>query len=200
MNTVNRFCTVKKDVSCMIIKIAASSVLIVAICLMVLGSDYNMAVDAVSVGDYEYQLIIDGSEAEIIGYKGTETDIVIPREINGYQVTSIGARAFYSKRLTSVSIPDSIKYIKEYAFTYNKLTDVTFPDSVISISHNAFTHNRLVDVIIGEGIETIEGAAFADNNLESVTIYPKSITIQKRAFINNQSDASDLTIYGASRY
>ena len=83
------------------------------------------------------------SSGEVTGlssYGKTQSDIVIPREINGISVTSIGYGAFSGcKNLTSVTIPDSVTSIGEYAF-YNctSLAGITIPDSVTSIDEKAF--------------------------------------------------------------
>ena len=51
-------------------------------------------------------------EVEITGYTGNDTDLVIPEEINGYKVVSIGFRAFENcKSLKSVAMPAGIIYI-----------------------------------------------------------------------------------------
>ena len=64
----------------------------------------------------------------ITGYKFLDPDcgknVVIPAEIDGKPVTSIGDYAFYDNQLTSVVIPGSVKSIGNYAFQENRLTDV----------------------------------------------------------------------------
>jgi hypothetical protein len=60
----------------------------------------------------------------ILEYTGAQTDIEIPSAINGIRVTSIG-RAFENKRLTSVTIPDSVTSIGRDAFSSNQLTSIT---------------------------------------------------------------------------
>ena len=52
--------------------------------------------DAVVSGDFKYIVNEDGETATITGYAGTPSgDLVIPEEIDGYTITSIGSRAFY---------------------------------------------------------------------------------------------------------
>jgi len=59
-------------------------------------------------GDYTYALV--NGEAKITKYSGTATELVIPSEIDGYKVTSVGASTFDGNRnLVSVTIPDSVK-------------------------------------------------------------------------------------------
>jgi len=84
----------------------------------------------------------------IVEYTGDNKEVVIPREINGKLVTSIGKWAFYGKDLVSVVIPDTVTKISEWAFANNELTEVNVPDSVISIGHNSFAYNELKEVNI----------------------------------------------------
>ncbi len=66
----------------------------------------------------EYELSDDGTAYTVVGIADTETtNIVIPAAYNGLPVTSIGDRAFYGcSGLTSITIPDSVTSIGEYAF------------------------------------------------------------------------------------
>ena len=73
-------------------------------------------------------------------YQGTDTEVVIPSEIEGKPVISIGHSAFWDcTSLTSVIIPDGVTSIGDCAF-YNctDLTSVEIPDSVTSIGVHVF--------------------------------------------------------------
>ena len=72
----------------------------------------------------------NGSGITVTGYEGElPADMVLPREIDGKKVTSIGDEAFaLCGSLTSVTIPDSVTSIGDYAFAWcDSLTSVTIP-------------------------------------------------------------------------
>ena len=70
----------------------------------------------------------------------TDTVVRIPyHSLAGDLVTGIAERAFYDEALTSITIPDSVTSIGEYAFYGCKsLTSVTIGNSVTSIGISAF--------------------------------------------------------------
>ena len=67
-------------------------------------------------------------------------ELVIPEQIQGLPVTSIGYGAFRDCRnLTSITIPNGVTSIDHRAFDgCRSLTSITIPDSVTSIGINAF--------------------------------------------------------------
>jgi len=86
--------------------------------------------------------------------------IVLPNEIWGELITSIGDSAFKNAGLSYVVIPNSVRTIGDSAFKNNQLTSVTFPDSVTSIGAQAFTDNQLSKVVIPESVKFIGEKAF----------------------------------------
>ncbi len=69
---------------------------------------------------------------------------------------------FYLKSdLTSVTIPDDVKYIGKFSFARTGLKSVVIPDSVRSIGFGAFYHcDDLKEVIIPDTVTEIEPQAF----------------------------------------
>ena len=60
--------------------------------------------------------IISAEEVEIAAYDGTASSLTIPSKVNGYDVTAVGEQAFMNQAITSISLPNSIKYIRSQAF------------------------------------------------------------------------------------
>lgn len=148
---------------------------------------------AATSGDFEYT--VNGNEATITDYTGTITDVTIPATIganNEYTVTSIGNGAFYSKGLTAVTIPDSVKTIGDGAFTINSLQQLVLPNSVQSIGINSFSVNQLETISLSTSLENIPRFAFLANKLKSVEIPANVTSINASAFENNY--ITDITI------
>ena len=84
--------------------------------------------------------------------------VVIP---NG--VTTIPANAYeFCTALTSITIPDSVTSIGQYAFRETSLTSVDIPDSVTSIGNYAFfAAASLTTVSMPTSLESVGGQIFA---------------------------------------
>ena len=138
-----------------------------------------------------YNYINEGTELEVT-FRGDEEcyecyyeysgNVVIPEEVNYMgrilKVTSIGEYTFWHCSITSVTIPNSVTNIGDFAFDMcNRMTSVTIPNSVTSIGRYAFEWcSRLTSVTIGNSVTSIGDFAFYNcKRMTSVTI-PNSVT------------------------
>ena len=89
-------------------------------------------------GDWAYEL--SKGDAILTGYLGTDTEVVIPAEIDGYKVVGVGAAIFKNNlTLTAVEFPETLKSIGRYAFEGCKyLKEITLPKKLESIDNFAF--------------------------------------------------------------
>lgn len=135
------------------------------------NNDSNWENNALYIGEY------------LISCKETET--------NAYTIKSgtknVAGGAFqYASSITSITIPNSVTNLSNYAFSNSNITNIVIPDSVTNIGKNAFREcYALVSATLPNSIITISGGMFEDcKKLKSITI-PNSVTsIDGNAFKN----------------
>lgn len=129
------------------------------------GKDISVSAEDMKYGSYSYSILKDGT-VEITGYdESGGTSAVIPSEIDGRKVTSIGWGAFQDcNGLTSVTIPNSISNIGNWAFYGCKgLTGIIIPNSVKIIDQHAFCKcTGLKSITIPSSVEKIGTYAFLE--------------------------------------
>ena len=139
---------------------------------------YYKKVDNNDDGIYD-EIYITHEFSDYYNYIGI-TSVIIPSEIEGLPVTSIGDNAFYlCTSLTDITIPNSVTYIDDNAFEYcTSLTDMIIPDSnVTSIGDQAFFWcTALTNITIPDSVTSIGDSAFRYCiSLTNITI-PDSVT------------------------
>jgi len=158
-----------------------SVLLVVAIVVTILPAEFLMA-SAEQSGDYIYST--SNSNATITGYTGAGGAITIPSKLGTYNVTSIGYQAFDGfTGITSVTIPNSVTSMGDYAFCDSGIKSITISNKIKSIGVCAFDSCPLTSVTFPNSVLNIGNYAFeCCTALKSVTI-PKSMTrIGIRAF------------------
>jgi hypothetical protein len=106
--------------------------------------------------------------------RATAADIVIPSTHNGLPISVIMTNGFEGyTAMTSITIPDSVKYIYASAFKgCNGLASITIINSVLSIHDSAFEGCSILEsVTIPDSVINIWEDAFKGcDGLESITI------------------------------
>ena len=123
---------------------------------------------------YSFAIDRDGfsfsKEGVITGYSGTNMDVVIPATLGTYNIVAVGDdnnQPFLGKKITSVTIADSIKTIGSGAFlNCTSLHTVVLGDGVETIDTTAFKGCKaLSTVVIGKNVKDIKLNAFKDCNI-----------------------------------
>ncbi len=88
-----------------------------------------------------YLFYNDGGVYSLLGYTGTETDLVLPDKIDGHSY-NIYQYAFRGMNLTSVLLSDNVTGIGHYAF-YDVwgLSEIIIPESVVTMESYVFYNN-----------------------------------------------------------
>ncbi len=132
-------------------------------------------------------------------------------ELNLPAVKEIGEDAFYTAKITKLTIGESCKTISDYAFqgcselkevsiasadvigewaftNCSKMTKLTLGAGVKEIQRGAFGYlAKLSTVTFTEGLETIGNAAFVDCAIETLNLPGSIVSISNSAFQNNKN-------------
>ena len=143
-------------------------------------TEINWNAVSVNIGDYVFS---DAGKTGV-GITVTFGDNVqnIPEQLFGMYYSYDKQ---YSPNIKSVTIPDSVTSIGNYAFSYcSGLTSITIPNSVTSMGEHAFSYcSGLTSVSIGNGMSSIGNYAFYGcKGLTSVTIGDSVTSIGGSAF------------------
>lgn len=137
------------------------------------------------------------------------TDLVIPNRINNIPVNKIGNSSFRSKKLTNITLPNTLVSIGTHAFSNNPLLkNILLPNSINEFGQYIFYSNHietvniplnltkigpfslaaagLIKLVIPNSVTRIETNAVRDNKLTELII-PNSVEfIGGLAFYNNE--------------
>ena len=133
-------------------------------------------------GDYQYEFISGG--VEITKYTGKAKSVSIPQKLGGYNVLSVGYRAFYgNKSITAVTFPATVTSIGNQAFqNCASLSKVTLPGNLQSLGYSAFSRTAISSITIPAKLTNTEStSAFANcANLTTVKFASGMTTIPYR--------------------
>lgn len=112
--------------------------------------------------NFKYKILADNT-AEICGYTGKDSVVSVPDNINSVPVTSIGRTAFYASKIKEITIPNTVKNIKWWAFYGSeKLEKVNFSFGLKTVGYGAFMNCKsLKSVSIPMSVTQISDDSFA---------------------------------------
>ena len=131
------------------------------------------------VRDLKYTILKDGT-LKITEYKGYADVIVLPSELDGKRISTIGWRSFRdSAQLKSLTLPDGITTIGCRAFeSCKKLTEIIIPDSVSTLEESAFYDcQSLTAIRIPDSVTRLEANPFTGCNQLDVILSPDHPTM-----------------------
>ena len=122
-------------------------------------------------GAYQYQIQSDDTII-IKSYIGSDAAVVIPDTIDERQVTAIGSKAFYAKKITSVRLSDSVKSIETSAFRdCSELKEVDL-NKVETIGSYAFEDDTAIEsIVLPETLKNVgRNVFYGSTKLTDITV------------------------------
>ncbi|MBO5287236.1 MAG: leucine-rich repeat protein [Clostridia bacterium] len=154
----------------------------------------------------EYIYVVNDVEGvvEIVDVRENSSieNYIIPEEIDGKKIVSIGNNAFMKcKTIKSVTIPNGVTSIGEYAFQdCSSLASISIPDSVTNIGAYAFDGcESLKNISIPNSVTSIGGYAFRGCRYLSSVVIPKSVVSMGYSVFYNCVESIDIYCEATSK-
>jgi hypothetical protein len=147
---------------------------------------------ALTNGPWTY-VINSSSEATILGYSGSASEVVVPAIIDGYAVRIVGSDrpifGYYNTSVSNVVIPSGVKELGFYSFgSCTGLTNISLPEGLRVIGYAAFGGSGLITVSIPDSVVELGGESFTRCvNLRSVRIGNSVRAIDRWTFLGCES-------------
>ena len=114
-------------------------------------------------------------------------DIIVPRRF-----AKIG-NAFARDSIDSITIPNSVVKIKDYAFQFQEIPSIVIPGSVKKIGKEAFSGSQLSSITLESGVSEIGKASFYElEKLTFISIPDTVKTIKSEAFAGSALESIEL--------
>lgn len=111
--------------------------------------------------------------------------IVLPDDINGDKIVSIGKGTFRNFGIKEILLPTQLTHIDINAFRNNELTNIVLPETLVYLGAHAFRNNQLRTISIPRDLCQLNDFVFANNKLEQVVFHEDVVSIGNGAFRNN---------------
>ena len=147
----------------------------------------------------------NAGEAAVSGYTGTGGAIVIPSTVTAtdsavYSVVQINNGALNGKSITSLSFPDTLRYIGYFSSCGNNLfTTLTIPSSVTFIGNSAFADcANLASIVCNTGSSATIDSSWVNRNTNLTSIsLPNNANIVNGT--NSDGSTDNLILYDLSK-
>ncbi len=153
--------------------------------------------ELVSENGYTYHVADDGKSVVLTGYTGTETELILPSEIDGKPVFSIlQFQADNASEIQKVVVPDSVRiigtdYIVRSSFEgFTALNELILPDSLFALSYSFNNCPSLKLVRLPHNLHLL-GRAFQSCPDIRFEAYPPTFDRLANIFLDRETKLAD---------
>lgn len=139
-------------------------------------------------GDLLYTSYSDGT-AELTGYNGIATELILPAEVDGYTLIRIGDGAFAEcTTLTTLRTGETLTSIGNEAFYgCSALATVEIGSNVTSVGYYAFEKTPWLDAYDGDFVVVGDGVLIKYKGEDAVVTIPAGVRTTADAFFRNDT-------------
>lgn len=134
----------------------------------------------------------------ITGFNGTDEVVVIPNQIDGKDVVSIGANAFANNStMKALKLNDKVKTIEDSAcLNCTELQIFISGSSLKTIEEYAFSSTKLEYAELNNGLETLEISCFGFTYLKQIEIPSSVVNINLPLLVDEVNNNGSITVIG----
>lgn len=105
-------------------------------------------------------------------------ELIIPSEIDGYEVRYIARSAFHKDRnIKTVILPDTVKVLCDYAFKNSNIESIHLSSSLEQIGDGVFEHcYELENITLPNNLKTIGNSVFKGCSILTSIVLPDSLS------------------------
>ena len=136
-----------------------------------------LVVEPENVEDWKYDILEDNT-ITLTGYKGGDTEVVIPNYINGIPVKRIAGNTHNSLWMDEICTDEHYNNtIGQYVYKQNTITSIKVSEGIESIGFFTFTGSLALEkVSLPQSLKEIKAQAFVGcSSLKEITI-PRNVT------------------------
>lgn len=172
-------------------KLRSLCVSLLSVAILLMSVPFTVSAQEYTEGLWRYRENMPDDGVTIIKYTGLASEVVIPSQLGGEDVTVIGSEAFTNNiDIKEVIIPITVKKICARAFYQSGLQSLTIPDNVTTIesyyAKGTFENcKNLYKVDIGDGLKEIGNSCFSGcSKLKDVKLGDNLSRIGENAFLD----------------
>ncbi|MGN0562081.1 MAG: leucine-rich repeat protein [Candidatus Fimenecus sp.] len=133
---------------------------------------------------YQYEERVSWGGVELTGYSGPGGEVIVPSEIDGKKVVSVGP-IFKNVSVTKVTISEGIRFLSSTFCNQSDLREVILPHSLEEIRTTSFYKTGLRTLTLPEGVNVIALDAICYNDYLKTISIPASCQWVATASIHN---------------
>lgn len=147
---------------------------------------------------YSYvKYCMNSGKIRIVRMKTEEEELLIPAQLHGYPVGSLGVNVLDEKEYAALEADPEFEYEKREIYSWmknekQKFKKITFSEGIEEIKMDSFSHIRAEQIEIPATVKEVGMWGFLDSDIEHVIVKGKETTLGSGCFANSKLKSIEL--------